>query len=437
MNIPVLLLYTIQALIHVAFCVFLVFRCFDNKYRYSRKTTILLAVIFVILSVLLIEIFLESPSPLQGYALPVAFLWMVLASVFALVAIRANVFLLLFVVSFLMSSMLKTTCAARTIAALSFFPKGEVPYILLTLGLLFLTVPFVWFLINHLYKKVVNLPVGTSPFQWLFVLPLAFFLMDLLTAESTYISKGYLGLAILLLSSLCAYFSYVAMLQMFLKMHESLLANTQMQLAEQMVNIQKEQYQHLVEGMERNARTEHDFRHHLIVIKSLADSTNLQGLQQYLAEYEQEYLPESTAPLCNLHLADVLLRHYMARAQAAGIEMEATAFFPEGFSLPEHDLCVLFGNLLENALESCLRQTEGRKFIELKTQHISQYMLYLKVRNSYSGEIVPKGDLLLSSKRSGTGVGLSTIRHIAQQNGGSCVLSYENGVFTARILLIS
>lgn len=430
-------LYSVQAVLHVGFCILLGFLCFESKLRFGVKATVWLAVGFVAVSVLVIELFVERTAPFTEYKFRVEMLWLALAVGVVALAIRVSLFLVFFVVSFFMGTVLKLSFLCKTIASLPGFPKGEIAYILLSILVLAAAAPFMWFLINRLFKKVVELNVTATPFQWLFVLPLAYLFVDALIGSGFYISRGWLGLAALLLSGLAVYLSYVAVMQMFLKMHESMMAQTHMQLAEQMVTIQKEQYQQMVEGMDRSARAEHDFRHHLIVIQDLADQNDLAGLNRYLAEFARASLPEDSAPVCNLHLVDLVMRHYIARARAGGIPIKAAAQFPAGFAIPEHELCVLFGNLLENALESCQRQREGERFITLETDIISSYMLTVHVRNSYSGRIQPRGDLFQSSKRSGLGVGVSTIRHIAQKNEGSCIIRCEDGVFSVRLLLIA
>lgn len=41
----------------------------------------------------------------------------------------------------------------------------------------------------------------------------------------------------------------------------------------------------------------------------------------------------------------------------------------------------------------------------------------------------------LSSKRNENGIGIQSVRHIVEKTGGGCDFTYDNGIFTAKIML--
>ena len=55
--------------------------------------------------------------------------------------------------------------------------------------------------------------------------------------------------------------------------------------------------------------------------------------------------------------------------------------------------------------------------------------------NNFDGIIKEKSHLLHSTKRKGLGIGTQSVRRMAEKNDGSCNFTYENGVFTAKIML--
>lgn len=70
------------------------------------------------------------------------------------------------------------------------------------------------------------------------------------------------------------------------------------------------------------------------------------------------------------------------------------------------------------------------------TAHLhSEHMVLLSVENSFDGEIREKDGVLLSSKRRGEGVGLQSVRHIAEKNGGYSRFHYSDGIFCANVIL--
>jgi len=92
---------------------------------------------------------------------------------------------------------------------------------------------------------------------------------------------------------------------------------------------------------------------------------------------------------------------------------------------------VVFGNCLKNAVEDCGRMPRGEDFITVKAQ-LDGDMLGITVDNSYDGKI---GDLFLSGKRQGAGIGIASVRAVARKYGGLTKFEAKDGVFQASVLL--
>ena len=85
--------------------------------------------------------------------------------------------------------------------------------------------------------------------------------------------------------------------------------------------------------------------------------------------------------------------------------------------ITDAELCVIFGNLLENAVEACGRMSEGRKFIRLNSAvHLGT--LTITMDNSFDGQVRQENGKFRSSKRDDFGVGLSSIQEVARKCGG-------------------
>ena len=59
----------------------------------------------------------------------------------------------------------------------------------------------------------------------------------------------------------------------------------------------------------------------------------------------------------------------------------------------------------------------------------------IQVENTYDGIIREKGGVFQSSKRKGDGVGLQSVRHIAEKSGGVSTVTYQDGLFCAKVML--
>ena len=97
---------------------------------------------------------------------------------------------------------------------------------------------------------------------------------------------------------------------------------------------------------------------------------------------------------------------------------------------------MILGNMLENAIEACLRQKAGEtQFIEIKSRMQGNNGLVLQCRNSYNGQIQKQDETFLSSKREGEGIGLSSIRTLCTKYHGVLKITPNDDTFTVNLLL--
>ena len=109
-----------------------------------------------------------------------------------------------------------------------------------------------------------------------------------------------------------------------------------------------------------------------------------------------------------------------------------------GVSVPEYsaiapiDLCSLFSNLLDNAIEACdkLPENAGQKVIHIKAA-IQAGFLIVKTENTYCQPVQRSGEILKTSKQDGInhGYGLQLVRRIADQYEGQINIEYDDMIF--------
>ena len=116
--------------------------------------------------------------------------------------------------------------------------------------------------------------------------------------------------------------------------------------------------------------------------------------------------------------------------------MNAKAVVPANLSISDVDLCVIIGNLLDNAMEACEKQEEiSERFIRVFIGVLKK-QLYISVMNSVGGEVKKEGKLYVSAKPFGShGFGLMRVNRIAEKNGGYVNRQNEPGVFATEVML--
>lgn len=179
----------------------------------------------------------------------------------------------------------------------------------------------------------------------------------------------------------------------------------------------------------------HDYHNHLQKLKAHIMMDQIKEANQYLNELEIDLdnvnkLVESG----NINL-DAILNSKLSLAMKNNIDINYKAKVPKKLTVSDIDLCVLIGNLIDNAVEACEKiKDNSPKFVRLYIGIFKQ-QLYISVSNS-TNEIIKKLDAeYITSKRGNHGHGLKRINNIVNKYNGYINRQNEPGVFVSEILL--
>ena len=175
-------------------------------------------------------------------------------------------------------------------------------------------------------------------------------------------------------------------------------------------------------------------RHQLNQISALAEAGDLDGLKAYLAKTAAR-IPDLDMNFCENRAADSVVGHYCALAKREGIPFCARLNLPQTLPVDEMDLCLVLSNLLENAFEASLRTAPARRKIEVTAYVHAERLLLVEVENAFDGAVHEKSGVFRSSKRRENGIGIQSVRHIAEKTGGASTFTYQNGIFSAKVML--
>ena len=185
----------------------------------------------------------------------------------------------------------------------------------------------------------------------------------------------------------------------------------------------------------------HDYHNHLQAIKAYVSSGKIDELIGFCDRLEQDLKSVDTVIKTGNTMLDAILGSKLSLARQRNIEVNAKAAVPGKLKITDVDLCVLIGNLLDNAMEACAKTRDiadlefDRPFIRVYIG-MKGYHLYICVTNSAYGKIKKSGGRFISTKDSPThGFGLMRIDKVCEKYGGYCKRNSEPGVFSTEILL--
>ena len=155
-----------------------------------------------------------------------------------------------------------------------------------------------------------------------------------------------------------------------------------------------------VENMYRTMRAwRHDYHNHIQAAGSYLELGKYEELATYLKELDASlYEIDRIIKTGNL-MADAILNSKLSLMREYQIRTEVTAHVPAQLKITDTELCVLLGNLLDNAIEACQKvAAEDERFIKIYMD-ILQEQFYISVMNGMQGKAARHGGLFESTKR--------------------------------------
>ena len=288
---------------------------------------------------------------------------------------------------------------------------------------------------SHIVRRMVEDENFAQTWYVFWILPILFIALNLFmipqNRQNLYTGRILQGYAVISVALLILLFWFYAI---FLWMANSLNRNAKLQQENHFLSLQRERYENLRAAIEDARHARHDMRHHFNQISALAEEGDLEKVKDYLRKAAGR-IPSMDMSFCENRAADSVIGYCCALARQEGIPFQAQADLPEQLPVDEIDMCLVLSNLLENALEASLRTAPARRRISLQAYMHASRLLLIQVENAYDGEIHEKDGVLQSSKRKGGGLGVQSVRRIAEKNGGASTFVYRDGVFCAKAML--
>ncbi len=178
----------------------------------------------------------------------------------------------------------------------------------------------------------------------------------------------------------------------------------------------------------------HDYHNHLQAMKAQIAAGQLEEMKQYLSDLEHNLERVDTYVKSGNLMADAILNSKLSLAEQKGIQVNCKAILPETLSIEDVDLCVLLGNLLDNALEACEKIPEQQRFLRIYMV-VNKSQLYVSIQNSAKEELDFNEKNYISTKRGNHGLGMKRVKALADKYEGYLTLANEPGIFAAEVTL--
>ena len=179
----------------------------------------------------------------------------------------------------------------------------------------------------------------------------------------------------------------------------------------------------------------HDYRNHIQTMKAYAADGDMESIKEYLDKLDTDLSTVDTVIKTGNAMCDAILNSKISLARSRKIKVVADAHIPVKLTTSELDLCVIIGNLFDNAIEASMQLPEEDRLIRVYMD-MKDTQLYISFTNLTAGKKMEKvGRVFRSTKGEGHGFGLVRIDAIIDRNQGYISRNSEDGAFTTEILL--
>lgn len=228
--------------------------------------------------------------------------------------------------------------------------------------------------------------------------------------------------------------SFIILSYTIINAHEKSKQKYEAEFAKNIISCNTEHYEQMDELYTKLKILRHDYHHHLNILENLIRSGNENEISSYIEDMKKEvgdddFIYYSTDPAIN-----ALLSNYVEICEEQNITFNVEIDIPNEIKLSSYEMCIIIGNLLENAVEACKRIASERS-IELSIKHITSQLIIM-VKNSYDGKVIENNGIPVSRK-SDSGFGILSVKELAKKYDGDLLMEWNNEFFTSYVTMVS
>ncbi|MCL1820116.1 MAG: GHKL domain-containing protein [Oscillospiraceae bacterium] len=214
--------------------------------------------------------------------------------------------------------------------------------------------------------------------------------------------------------------------------HEKTKRRVEAEFASGIISSGRGHYEKMNEMQDTLRILRHDVKYHVSAAREMLRSGKEEELDGYLSDVESLVTENEPLVFCANTVVNALLSGYAERCRKHDIRYAFTIVLPDTMSIPNYELCVVLGNLLENAVEAALKLDNGR-YIELNANYRREQFA-VTTKNSFDGKVLSDDGLPISGKKDG-GFGLRSVRAVTDRYDGYMLTEWDANTFTVYVML--
>ena len=256
-------------------------------------------------------------------------------------------------------------------------------------------------------------------------LVLAFFILLTSILAELYRMESAIGIKMIRIM-ICVHF--IVVVTIYLSIHAVKKAEDQydVERLNYMLTLQRESLEKFIVQERELYRLRHELEHKFFIVQYLFEKNRKEEGIRVLKQMIVELCGDAKDISASQNIVETVITNIEKKYEAEGVHIEKEILFPDETIMELIDLCILLGDLLDNAMEAAAGSAEKQVRISVREEY---NCLYLQISNTFS-EKNSDVKTFVSKKEAGRhGFGMKNIREIVKRYGGELIIYDERGCF--------
>lgn len=340
------------------------------------------------------------------------------------------VLMILFILSEIVTGLLLTVISSVAVEQLS----GNVLYymqgVLMSKLLMFIIIKaFSYFSIPS------EVTISGGIFATLIVFPVATFMAIYVMSEYMYKTEDGRLIVLSAITAATLIVSNIALFYLFEYQLREAEARKEQQMMRQQLEYKAEYYKDLSIKQKYSNKAMHDLKNQLFALKEALLNNEEEGIRK-ITRLCEDMLTSQTFTFTGNEAVDALLTMKIQAMKEKEIKFTHIVYMSKDNTIDMLDLCVLLGNLLDNAMEANEKVSLEERFIHLNMVQKADY-LSIQINNATDGNVKIENNQIITTKKQKElhGFGLQSVREITEKYNGNCTFCQEGHLFQAVLML--
>lgn len=222
----------------------------------------------------------------------------------------------------------------------------------------------------------------------------------------------------------------IVIYKLFENQKNNLIAISNQKLLEKEIEFQKNNYQKIISNENETRKIRHNYKHLLLMLKEYTENNDLESIENTLNKQLKNIDDLKYSINTGNESINFIISHYLPLIKESNIDLKCN-YFEDQPNIDKLDFYIIFGNILENAIEHC--DSDKIKKVNIEAGKTIDERYYFKITNTITADAI---DLSTSRKNSiNHGQGITSIKELVKKNNGVVKFMQLKNTFSVVVIL--